>query len=192
MSDTIHAALVAALSDLTGVAKARTADTGKYKYSYASIEDVVDQTRPVLAAHGLVVIQPMTPTEAGMGIRTVLVHTSGETIDLGTVAFRSTGNPQQDGGAITYYRRYALLSALGMAAEDDDGAAASRPAPPPAKPITDSDRADLDAAIADLDDAAKARLKAEWKKRQIRKLDDLTVDDLDAVSDLIVEIGTAA
>lgn len=47
--------------------------------------------------------------------------------------FVASNDPQQAGSAITYFRRYALLAALGMATSDDDGAAAKEAAnrPPP-------------------------------------------------------------
>jgi hypothetical protein len=55
------------------------------------------------------------------------------------------------------------------------------------EPISDGDRRDVNAAIGALPDDAKAWLRDEWKKRVPRKLEDLTVGDLDAVNELIVE-----
>ena len=55
-------------------------------------------------------------------------------------------------------------------------------------PISDNDRRDVQAAIAALSDPAKARLKVLWKDRKIRKLENLTAADLDAVHELIVEV----
>ena len=59
-------------------------------------------------------------------------------------------------------------------------------------PISDGDRRDVQAAIAALSDPAKARLKAAWKDRKIRKLEELTAADLDAVHELIVEVEDTA
>lgn len=55
-------------------------------------------------------------------------------------------------------------------------------------PISDDDRRDVQAAIAALSEPAKARLKAAWKDRKIRKLEELTAADLDRVHELIVEV----
>lgn len=121
----LEAALVAALADLTVVGTDRTANAGSYSYKYASIEDVVKQTRPVLQAHGLVALTPIHSQGNELACTVKIVHTSGETLDLGSLSFPHGKDAQATGSAITYHRRYALLSALGMATgEDDDGAAA--------------------------------------------------------------------
>jgi hypothetical protein len=58
-------------------------------------------------------------------------------------------DPQAEGSALTYARRYALMAMVGIAPEDDDGNAASKPAPRPAKkaqPVFDT--APFETAIA--------------------------------------------
>lgn len=54
-------------------------------------------------------------------------------------------------------------------------------------PIADDDRREVHQAIAALPDAARSWLRDEWKRRRIRKLEELTVADLDPVHELIVE-----
>lgn len=121
----ISAALVAALADLTVVEKGRTADTGKYKYAYADIADVVKVTRPVLAQHGLVALTPVHDHADHLACTVTLLHTSGERLDFGPFPFPHGRDAQATGSMVTYMRRYALISALGMAAgDDDDGATA--------------------------------------------------------------------
>lgn len=123
-------ALVAALAELTGVEKGRTAKVkmkqgGEYTYSYANIADVIEATRPVLAQNGLVALTPVSGYgEADLCVTVELVHTSGESKVFDPLPFSPGSDAQASGSAITYFRRYALLAALGMAAEDDDGAAA--------------------------------------------------------------------
>lgn len=122
----LAAALVAALADLTVVEKARKANVGTYKYEYASIEDVVKVTRPVLAQHGLVALTPIEPYDNGLACKVTIVHTSGEQMDLGLFPFPHGRDAQATGSLVTYVRRYSLLAALGMAAgDDDDGALAT-------------------------------------------------------------------
>lgn len=117
-------ALVAALTDLTNVDKNRTAKAGSYSYNYADIADVINTTRPVLAKHGLVALTPVHAHDDGLACTVRLIHTSGETLEFPPLSFPHGADAQATGSAITYHRRYALLAALGMAAEDDDGAAA--------------------------------------------------------------------
>lgn len=185
----IHAALVSALADLTVVEKGNTAkiptkDGGSYSYSYADLPDVVRLTRPALAAQGLVAL---TPIVEGPAVRVLIVHTSGETLDLGAFPFPPGRDAQATGSAVTYHRRYALLAALGIAADDDDDGhaatqAAHRPAQPPvspalakarkaAKALGDSARTVVpsiiaevtgtDAKLADLDDDELAQVTKE-------------------------------
>lgn len=126
-------ALVAALAELTVVEAARTATVemkqgGSYSYKYADIADVVKLTRPVLHKHGLVALTPIHDHGDGLACSVVLVHTSGECMELGPFPFPHGRDAQATGSMVTYHRRYALIAALGMAAgeDDDDGAGAHR------------------------------------------------------------------
>ena len=123
----LASALVAALADLAVVDKGRTANVGAYKYDYASIEDVVKKTRPALAAHGVVALTPLHDHGSGLACSVVLLHTSGDRMDFGPFPFPHGKDAQATGSMVTYHRRYALVSALGMAAGDDDDGAAAQP-----------------------------------------------------------------
>lgn len=143
----LAAALVEALAELTVIERNRTASIptksgGSYSYAYADIGDVIAATRPVLAAQGVVALTPVSGREGGLQVGVTLLHKSGERLDFDPLFFPGGNDPQAVGSTITYYRRYALLAALGIATgEDDDGAAAkaaanrpkktTRPAEPP-------------------------------------------------------------
>lgn len=120
----IAAALVKALSTLTTVKKDQKANTGSYSYTFANIAGVVDETRPVLAANEIVALTPVHAHEDGLACTVVLLHSSGESIVFDPFPFPAGRDAQATGSMTTYHRRYALLSALGMATEDDDGAGA--------------------------------------------------------------------
>lgn len=207
MSDltNIAPALVAALAELTIVEKGRTAkiptkDGKSYSYDYADIGDVVKMTRPVLASHDLVALTPIHDHGNGLACTVTILHSSGERLDFGPFPFDGARDAQATGSAVTYFRRYALVAALGMAAGDDDDGASAKTSQsasqrqersqerPTAPRLSDSQRHEIEAAIGALDDTQTERLKAEWKQRKIRKLETLTADDLDAVHALIVEI----
>jgi hypothetical protein len=59
---------------------------------------------------------------------TMLGHTSGQWIASDMLLHLVKDDPQGQGSAITYARRYSLCSAIGLVADDDDdGQAASKP-----------------------------------------------------------------
>lgn len=115
------------------VVKNRTATVptksgGSFSYTYADLGQVVDAVVPVLRAHDLVVLQPPQLVDGQDTVQTLLVHTvTGEQISS-TIRLTDCSTPQAAGSALTYMRRYALCSLLGVVAdEDDDGAAATHP-----------------------------------------------------------------
>lgn len=129
MSDkpALSAALVAAAKELTNPTKARTASMGQYSYTYADLSDVLEHVRPVLAKHDLVVTQDTCIEDNRLCVYTHLRHASGESLRFGPLSGPMGNSWQNVGSAITYARRYALLSALGLASgDDDDGQNAGR------------------------------------------------------------------
>ena len=129
---TLAAALVAALPQLTVVEKNRQVDMElksgrRIKYDYADLADVVKMTRPVLAEHGIIALSPVHDHGGGLACTVILMHASGDRIDLGPFPFPHGADAQATGSMVTYHRRYSLLAALGMAAgdDDDDGAEAT-------------------------------------------------------------------
>lgn len=123
----LAAALVAALADLTTVDTDRTADAGSYKYKYADLGDIVKDTRPVLAQHGVVALTPLGAHGNELAVTVILLHSSGESMEFGPFPFPHGRDAQATGSMVTYHRRYALLAALGMATGDDDAGAAAAP-----------------------------------------------------------------
>lgn len=125
---TVTAALVAFQSDLPAVVKDSSANTGKYSYDYATLENLTEIIFPKLTAVGLGYTAVPTVRDDGVFVlRAQLVHESGDFIS-GDYPLGNPNNPAQAiGSAISYARRYALLSLTGVApaGEDDDGAKAS-------------------------------------------------------------------
>jgi DNA topoisomerase VI subunit B len=100
-----------------------------FKSKYADLGAVWDACRKVLADNGLSIVQmPTDSTEGRVGLTTVLMHTSGEYIGTTVSTRLQQDSAQGVGSALTYLRRYALASMVGVVAdEDDDGNAASQP-----------------------------------------------------------------
>jgi len=89
-----------------------------FKSSYADLGSVWDSVRKLLADNELAIIQ--MPTDIG-GVTTILSHSSGEFISS-TMYIPSKEDAHGVGSAISYARRYALASFVGViTGEDDDG-----------------------------------------------------------------------
>ena len=92
---------------------------------YVPLENVTEVIDKVAPEYGLTYLQDdLTDADRGMvGVTTLLIHESGEWIELGPLFLKADKQTAQGyGSAITYARRYALSSAFGIASEtDDDG-----------------------------------------------------------------------
>lgn len=136
-------ALAKAQSEIKAPVKTRHVDFThngqRTKYSYADLADVIESIRTPLSKNGLAIIHKLEFSESGYGLKTILVHSSGEFVDTwyplpdpSKQAIRA----QAFGSALTYARRYSLSSIVGIASEeDDDGQTAAETEPPQKKPI---------------------------------------------------------
>jgi hypothetical protein len=137
----IAAAFVKAQADFGPALK--TSQNPHFRSKYASLDACIEAVIDALHKHGIGLLQRTLPCENGVAVETLLVHTSGETLSGGVLHVpASKQDPQGYGSALTYARRYHLLTTCGIAPEDDDGNAASRPSSyeKPSKPaprITD-------------------------------------------------------
>jgi len=90
---------------------------------FASLNGVVAAVRPALNKNGLVYMQFPTNLDGAPALETMLIHAeSGEDIAAVTPLILSKIDPQGYGSALTYARRYALLSILGLVGDEDDDA----------------------------------------------------------------------
>ena len=108
-------------------------DTTGYGYKYAQLDQIIEIVKPVLAEYGLGIIQsPHGPIVDGcLTLKTIIFHESGQhLIEQFAIPLKEGTNVTQDyGSALTYARRYHLLSLFNLAAEDDDGAGSKQKAP---------------------------------------------------------------
>lgn len=131
--DQLFTALAAAQGEIPTIPKTKRATIpGKdgragFSYAYADIADVLEAIRPVLAKHKLSIIQPTVMDGSALLIRTRIGHASGQWIESEYPVCSLGGDHQKMGGAMTYARRYALCSLVGIAADEDtDGAEAEK------------------------------------------------------------------
>jgi hypothetical protein len=125
----IAPAIVKAAADLGPVVKDAT--NPAFRNKYATLDAIMEQVRPVLAAHGLAVMQGVLHPETdggrvvGIAVETRLLHLSGEWMASVVVVPVAKLTALGAGSAISYGRRYGLSAMLGLTAEDDDGNGAS-------------------------------------------------------------------
>jgi hypothetical protein len=126
---TLASAMALAFAEIEGAAKDKI--NPHFKSKYADLGSVMDAIKPPLVKQGLFYIQRCEPSEDGVIVATILRHgATGEEMDLGKLYVPANKRDAQGfGSALTYARRYALMTAFGVPAEDDDGNAASRSAP---------------------------------------------------------------
>lgn len=124
----LASAMAAAFAEIEAATK--TANNPHFKSKYADLGAVIDAVKPPLIKHGLFFTQRCHPAEGGVCVETVLHHAGGEELSLGELFVPANKQDAQGfGSALTYARRYGLMTAFGVPAEDDDGNAASRSAP---------------------------------------------------------------
>lgn len=123
---TIHQAFIEAYAEMNNPKK--NAANPAFRSKYANLEELLAQTRPILAAVDLALVQEPVSEDGSIGVHSYLVHKSGETLDFGSYTVPLVKHDAQGAGsALTYTRRYAIAAIFGLAQEDDDGNAASKP-----------------------------------------------------------------
>ena len=154
----IAAALAKAQAELANPEKSLTATIrsgvpreGERTFRYAPLSSGLDIVRKTLGQHEIATVQATAiDTEAGLiCLTTTLAHSSGEWMssDWPVCPISETATPHRMGAALTYARRYALFTLVGIAGEDDldapDLIAPTRPDLGPERPIPSSKIAGL-------------------------------------------------
>ena len=92
-----------------------------HKNKYASLGAHLEAIKPIFQKHGLAILQFPTSSEKAIGVNTIIVHTSGASIEESIcIPVGDNVKGQEAGAIISYLRRYALASVAGVATEDDD------------------------------------------------------------------------
>lgn len=108
----------------------KSANNPHFRSKYADLASVMDACLPALNANGIAVVQPTVDDESGRYVETILLHGETDTELKCRVPLIVQKNDMQGyGSAVTYARRYGLMSMAGIAPEDDDGNAAAKAAP---------------------------------------------------------------
>lgn len=118
----------AAMSKAQGEMKPALKDATNpaYRSHYATLTAVWEACREPLSKHGIAVWQDACISELGVAVTTKLTHTSGQWIEFGPLAVpMSKQDAHGLGSALSYGKRYALSTAIGIVAEEDDDANAA-------------------------------------------------------------------
>ena len=126
----IAAALAKAQAELTNPEKSLIATIrashpreNDQTFRYAALSSGLDIVRKALGGHEIATVQTTAiDNEAGLiRLTTTLAHSSGEWLssEWPVCAITETAAPRRMGAALTYARRYALFTLVGIAGEDD-------------------------------------------------------------------------
>ncbi len=168
----LHMAMAMAFSEIDAATK--SANNPHFKSKYADLGAVIDAIKPALIKHSLFFVQLTHDAPGGVCVETVIHHSNGDCMSAGKLFVPASKNDAQGfGSALTYCRRYSLMTAFGVPAEDDDGNAASKSAPPKVEPVRMSteDQADM---IVTLAKAAGKTIQDIVEAHKVSSLPELT------------------
>ena len=122
---TIAAAFVKAKRAFEPALKDKT--NPAFRAKYADLGACIDAVEDALLTNGNAFLQETFEDSTGVTVETVFLHESGEQMRCGKLHVPAAKqDPQGYGSALTYARRYSLMTACGIAPEDDDGNAATK------------------------------------------------------------------
>jgi hypothetical protein len=108
---------------LVGTIEPQRGQGGARQFRYAPLSSGLEIVRKTLGQHEIATVQTTAVDQAAgiINLTTVLVHSSGEWIasDWPVCPVAETATPHRMGAALTYARRYALFTLVGIAGEDD-------------------------------------------------------------------------
>jgi hypothetical protein len=108
---------------LTGAIEPQRGQGGPRQFRYAPLSSGLEIVRKTLGQHEIATVQTTAIDQAAgiINLTTVLAHSSGEWIasDWPVCPVAETERPHRMGAALTYARRYALFTLVGIAGEDD-------------------------------------------------------------------------
>jgi hypothetical protein len=108
---------------LTGTIEPQHGQGSARQFRYAPLSSGLEIVRKTLGQHEIATVQTTAIDQAAgiVNLTTVLAHSSGEWIasDWPICPIAETERPHRMGAALTYARRYALFTLVGIAGEDD-------------------------------------------------------------------------
>lgn len=99
--------------------------TGKYSFDYVTLGKIVNETKPLLAKHGLIISQVPVPSTNpdNVRVKTILGHKSGQVMssefEMAIPKKGQTVTPQDVGSALSYAKRYSYSATLSLVTDQD-------------------------------------------------------------------------
>lgn len=222
--------LAAALSRFQGEVRDAPKDAQGHGYMHATLPGVLEIVRPLLCKYELSVAQPVLSVNKTVSyvelngadkygkaykqqietymvtVVTILMHSSGQfiksSLEIPVSSSRQTSLIQAIGGAITYARRYCLVSILGIGQVDDDGSYTPAPAAPVTRPpsmsapkVAPIQKAHPDIVALIQNGITERKIEDDtvqkWlSKANVSKLIDLPADVADKILDYLLQNNT--
>lgn len=196
--------LLEAQKQIGNIAKNQKND--HFRSGYADLAQVLSIVTPALQEQDLLLVQrvtrtfgyphPESSTFAPTGNASVDYNLTTEVVDTRNpdevflvsmeypLVSKDSNDPQKLGGALTYARRYSILTLMGAAAEDDDGNKAATPSPKKAA-ASAPDKKQLTEKVTELwgitGPAELASVTQEVLGKEINSFKDITVSELSAL-----------
>src|SRR5262249_43602978 len=108
---------------IEGAGRTERGEGGARQFRYAPLSSGLEIVRKTLGQHEIATVQTTAIDQAAgvLNLTTLLAHSSGEWIasDWPVCPIAETERPHRMGAALTYARRYALFTLVGIAGEDD-------------------------------------------------------------------------
>lgn len=101
----------------------KNANNPYFNANYVTLEGVMQSVDAALPGTGLAYCQLVENYDDGVSVSTLVTHSSGEWMLVGPLTLSPVKrDPQGQGSAITYAKRYQLASAFGISSDIDDDA----------------------------------------------------------------------
>jgi len=189
-----QAELINPEKSLTATIRTGRPGDGEHSFRYAPLSSGLDIVRKTLGQHEIATLQTTAIDQtAGMvNLTTTLAHASGEWIasDWPVCPIAETANPQRMGAALTYARRYALFTLVGIAGEDDIDAPDLCAGPTSLSSSTGPERALhtqsaqlRDKLLVEVEKITSADLATTWASEALAAKNSLTATDAKLVED---------
>lgn len=114
-SNEIFLALIDLQGQLKPISRSKVVKVKSFEFRYAPLDAITEYITPLMQQNGLAFLQAVDAD----CLTTRIIHKSGQWIESDTFLNREQPNMQGFGGEITYKRRYALCSLLGIVSDDD-------------------------------------------------------------------------
>jgi hypothetical protein len=177
-------ALAKAQGELMGAKK----DTANpfFKSKYADLASIVEALKACFPKYGLAYVQTICTSEDGVGVETLLTHSSGEWVRSDPFYLPvNKADAQGFGSCATYARRYSLAAIAGVAPEDDDGNAAAKSAPTALERIQAAEPGNARKATTDAFDALPEEAKQITREWAVEIMADVEVGKVVKAFDFI-------